>query len=138
MEFSNHVPFAQALGFKLVRQEGGEAEIAHQLAPDHMNASGNAHGGVLMTLLDVVMANAARSQFRLPEGAPPGTKPDLVATIEMKTSFMRPGQGRIVAHGKVLTQTLTMSFCEGAVRDADGKLLAHATGTFKRLKSKPA
>ena len=43
------------------------------------------HGGVLMTLLDVSMATAARS-----------IEPDMgVVTIEMKTSFMRPGLGRL-------------------------------------------
>ena len=31
-----------------------------------------------------------------------------------------------------------MAFCEGSVVDAEGKLVAHATGTFKYLKGLPA
>ena len=31
-----------------------------------------------------------------------------------------------------------MAFCEGSVLDADGELVAHATGTFKYLKGLPA
>ncbi len=56
----------------------------------------------------------------------------------MKTSFMRPGIGRIRAHGKLLTQTTTMAFCEGSLFDAQNQLVAHATGTFKYLRALPA
>jgi acyl-coenzyme A thioesterase PaaI-like protein len=55
----------------------------------------------------------------------------------MKTSFMRPAEGRLVGHGRLLHRTATLAFCEGSVRAADGGLLAHATGTFKYLRALP-
>jgi acyl-coenzyme A thioesterase PaaI-like protein len=56
----------------------------------------------------------------------------------MKTSFLRPGLGRLVAKGMLLHQTSTLAFCEGSLFDADQKLVAHATGTFKFLRALPA
>ena len=138
MDFPTHIPFARVLGLELNKFEGGEADLALTLTPELLNSAGVAHGGVLMTVLDVAMAHAARSLYHVPSDAPAGTLPDTVTTIEMKTSFMRPGSGRLVAKGRLLTQTLTMSFCEASVHDVDGKLVAHATGTFKRMKRKPA
>ena len=72
-----------------------------------------------------MMATAARS-LRLDVG---------VVTIEMKSSFMRPGlpgeSGQLVAKGRVLHQTKKMAFVESHVYNGNGELCAHATGTFR-------
>jgi len=133
MKFQVHIPFVEALGFELLRFENGEAEIAMQPREEHLNSWSVVHGGVSMTLLDVAMAHAARSPK---DGAPPD--PRGVVTIEMKTSFMRPGLGRLLAKAKVLHQTSSFAFCEGSIVADDGTLIAHATGTFKYLKALPA
>jgi len=129
MDFPVHIPFVEQLGFELLRMETGEAEIALDLADAHLNSWSVAHGGVLMTLLDVVMAHSARS-----DGGPEGPG---VVTVEMKTSFMRPGEGKLLAKGKLLHRSTTMAFCEGSVFDAQGQLCAHSTGTFKYLRALP-
>ncbi len=129
MQFPVVIPFVQHLGFELLRFEGGASEIALELRPELMNSFQVAHGGLTMTLLDVAMAHAARS----PEQ--PGDEPAAgVVTIEMKTSFMRPGEGRLLAHGQLLHRTASFAFCEGRVLGPDGALLAHATGTFKYVR----
>jgi uncharacterized protein (TIGR00369 family) len=133
MPFKIPIPFITALGFELQRFEGGEAEIALTPRDDQMNSWNVLHGGVTMTLLDAAMAHAARSPIAGSEPDPRG-----VVTIEMKTSFMLPGIGRVVAHGRLLHKTQTLAFCEGLVRDAQGALIAHASGTFKYLKALPA
>jgi acyl-coenzyme A thioesterase PaaI-like protein len=56
----------------------------------------------------------------------------------MKTMFLRPGLGRLVATGRRLHRTVSMAFCEGSLLGGDGELVAHATGTFKYLKGLPA
>jgi uncharacterized protein (TIGR00369 family) len=123
MAFSVRIPFVELLGFELHRFEGGEAEITFEPTPDHLNSFDVVHGGASMTLLDVVMAHAARS-----------TEPDMGAvTIEMKTSFMRAAKGPLRATGRTLHRTATMVFTEGQIFDAAGKLCAHATGTFKLM-----
>jgi len=135
MDFPIHIPFVEHLGFELIRFEGGEAEIALDLGREHCNSFLVAHGGVTMTLLDVVMAHAARSvNQHLPDHGPG------LVTIEMKTSFMRPGEGRLVGFGRLLHRTATMAFVEGSVYTGDGEsrvLCAHATGTFKYVRKLP-
>lgn len=128
MQFPVAIPFVDHLGFDLVRFEGGEAEITVELKPELLNSFLVAHGGLSMTLLDVVMAHAARS-VQHESGA---------VTIEMKTSFFRPGEGRLRAVGKLLHRSATMAFTEGHVYGGDGQLCAHATGTFKYVKRLPA
>ncbi len=138
MKFKVHIPFVEHLGFELLRFEDGQAQIALTPKDEHLNSWNVLHGGVSMTLLDVAMAHAARSAGVSSNGTAKNTPdPRGVVTIEMKTSFMRPGVGRIVAHGKLLTQTPTMAFCEASLVDADGVLVAHATGTFKYLRALP-
>jgi uncharacterized protein (TIGR00369 family) len=133
LEFLVHIPFVELLGFELLRFEHGEAEIAIELRDELTNSWGVAHGGVTMTLLDVVMAHAARSP-----GEDGVAESSGVVTVEMKTSFLRPGLGRLVGTGKRLHRTASMAFCEGSLLDAQGQLIAHATGTFKYLKGLPA
>jgi uncharacterized protein (TIGR00369 family) len=133
MKFPLHIPFVEELGLELHRFDNGHAEVQVDLETAHLNSWEVAHGGVLMTMLDVAMAHAARSTHAHEPGQGPG-----VATIEMKTSFMRPAEGRLTAKGVLLHRTTTMAFCEASVFDEDHQLCAHATGTFKFLRKLPA
>jgi uncharacterized protein (TIGR00369 family) len=120
MQFARHVPFIHLLGAELLRFDDGESEIALDIRDELNNSWHVAHGGVIMTLLDVAMAHATRTP-RKPEEGP---DPRGVVTIEMKTTFMRPGQGRVTCIGKLLHRSA-------------GERLAHATGTFKFLSGLP-
>ena len=130
VDFPLHIPFVEAMGFELLRMQNGDAEVALNLRTDQHNSLNMAHGGVTMSLLDVAMAHAARSADTPFSGSTPGRG---VVTIEMKTSFMRPGTGRLTARARVLTRTLTLAFCEASLFDEAGALVAHATGSFKYL-----
>lgn len=132
LEFKSHIPFVKLLGMTLEKFEPEVAEIHLDLREDLTNSWGVAHGGVTMTLLDVAMAHAARSPTK-PGGEPqPG-----VVTVEMKTTFLRPGQGRLFVTGRRLARTATLAFCDGEVRDEAGRLVGTASGTFKYLKGLP-
>jgi uncharacterized protein (TIGR00369 family) len=135
MNFPLQIPFVEHLGFELIRMQGGEAEIHCAVRPEMNNSWQVAHGGLVMTLLDVCMAHAARSHEPMEQPAAPG-----LVTLEMKTQFMRPGEGFLVAKASVLHRTATLAFTQGSVysRRDDGTLsevCAHATGTFKYLKA---
>ena len=132
LKFPVHIPFVEQLGLELWGFGNGHAELRVDLAEAHLNSWEVAHGGVLMTMLDVAMAHAARSVHSHEPGQGPG-----VATVEMKTSFMRPGEGELRAVGKLLHKTSTLAFTEGSVFDDSGRLCAHATGTFKYLRALP-
>ena len=132
IEFPVPIPFVERLGLELWGFGGGAAELRVDLSEAHLNSWSVAHGGVLMTMLDVAMAHAARSAIGA--GTDPATAPG-VATIEMKTSFMRPAEGALSAHGRLIHRTATLAFCEARVLDADGLPCAQATGTFKILRA---
>ena len=123
LDFGVDIPFVHHLGFALRRMQGGASELHYETRPEHVNSYGVTHGGVTMTLLDVAMATASRSDT--PEHG--------VVTIEMKTSFMHPARGPLTAKGKLLHRTRSMAFAEGTVYDAEGRACSHATGTFKYL-----
>jgi uncharacterized protein (TIGR00369 family) len=127
MKFSVHIPFVEHLGFELMSFEGGQAQINYTPLPEHLNSFNVTHGGASMTLMDVVMAHAARS-VELNMG---------IVTIEMKTSFMQPAVGALVAKGKLIHRTATMAFTEATIFDAQGKVCSHATGTFKYVRRLP-
>jgi uncharacterized protein (TIGR00369 family) len=125
--FPAEIPFVLDLGVEFLGMGNGEASIALDLQPRHMNSWQATHGGVTMTLLDVVMSMAGRSLEPNARGG---------VTVEMKTSFLQPGGapgGRMIARGKAFHRSTTMCFCEGEVWSGD-KLVAKAMGTFKFLK----
>ena len=132
LKFPLRIPFVEELGLELWGFGDGKAELRVNLEAAHLNSWEVAHGGVLMTMLDVAMAHAARSVSTHSPMDAPG-----VATIEMKTSFMRPGEGQLRALGKLLHRTTTMAFTEGSVFNEAGQLCAHATATFKYLRALP-
>lgn len=131
-QFPVHIPFVEELGLELWGFGDGQAELRVDLAEAHLNSWEVAHGGVLMTMLDVAMAHAARAHHSHAPGEGPG-----VATVEMKTSFMRPAEGALRALGTLLHRTATLAFCEARVLDDHGQICAHGTGTFKYLKALP-
>lgn len=124
INFDIESPFVNHLGFTLHKMEAGESELHYEARKEHFNSFDVAHGGALMTLLDVAMATAARSHT--PEMG--------VVTIEMKTTFMRPAYGPLVAKGRVIQHTATLVFTEGTILDAQGRVCSHATGTFKYVR----
>jgi acyl-CoA thioesterase len=125
--FPNPIPFLDDLGVEFHGMAAGEAQVALNLEPRHMNSWDVTHGGVTMTLLDVVMSMAGRSLDSEARGG---------VTVEMKTSFLRPcghPGSRLVAKGKAFHRSATLCFCEGEVWNGD-KLVAKAMGTFKYLR----
>jgi len=127
MSFGVEIPFVTLLGFELTHFENGESAITYSPRSEHQNSFGVAHGGAVMTLMDVTMATAARS-------VAPGMG---VVTIEMKTSFMRPAPGDgslLTGRGRLIQRTGSMAFVEATIYDNQDQACAHATGTFKYVK----
>lgn len=129
--FRADIPFLNDLGVEFLTADAGRASIALQLQARHLNSWNVAHGGVIMTLLDVAMAVAGRS---LDPSAGGGV------TVEMKTSFVQPGLAgsRLIASGHAFHRSSTMAFCEGELRDETGRLIAKSIGTFKYIRQHPA
>ena len=125
LPFPARVPFAEHLGLELHAFGDGQSELRLNIHEAHCNSRLVAHGGVLMTLLDVAMATAARS----------GTGASGAITNEMKTSFLRAAEGELRANGRLIHHTATMAFCEADVHNAKDQLCARASGTFKLMRA---
>jgi len=82
---------------------------------------GAAHGGILCTLLDEVMAWAAIE-----------TTGRFYVTGEMNVRFLAPAvpETEILARGEIAADKRRYLVCRGEVRGADGKTLAKAEGKF--------
>jgi len=129
--FRTEIPFLTDLGVEFLEAGAGRAKIALQLRARHLNSWNVAHGGVIMTLLDVAMAVAGRSLDAAAGGG---------VTVEMKTSFVQPGLAgtRLIASGHAFHRSSTLAFCEGEVHDEAGRLIAKSMGTFKYIRQHPA
>lgn len=115
-------PFNSWLGADLIRREDGEAEIALDLAPHHLNRRGVAHGGVVCSLLDTALGAAVISSM------PPEW---WCATTSLQIQFIAGcGEGRLVASGRVVRRGRRVAFARGEVRDGRDKIVASAEGAW--------
>ncbi len=124
------IPFIESLGVQLHEMADGRAMATMIPRPEHMNSWAVAHGGVLMALLDFVMAMAGRSARADLDGEAGGN-----LTVEMKTSFIHPARGRLTIKAHCVHAGRSLSFCEGEILDAEQRIVARASGTFKFWKN---
>lgn len=125
-EYRMEVPFLDQLKVMVERRDEGAVMVV-ELERDHMNGGMQAHGGLIMTLLDMAMASAARHGDDLNRSS---------VTVEMKCNFIRPGGvvgAALRASGRLRHGTRSLAFCEGDLHDRDGQLIATASGTFKYM-----
>jgi uncharacterized protein (TIGR00369 family) len=115
---------SQTLGFRMlgVSQERKEVEVAFDAKAELIsNPMKQVQGGYLCAMLDECMSVACMVASGMTAVAP---------TVEMKTSFFRPaGFGQLKGIGRVVRWGKTIAFTEGELYDAEGRLVAKATGT---------
>ena len=115
---------SQTLGFRMVgvhqATRSGEVEFDAK-AELLLNPMQQIQGGFLCAMLDECMSVACMVASGMTAVAP---------TLEMKTSFFRPGApGKLKGVGRVVKWGRQVAFTEGELFDAEGRLLAKATGT---------
>jgi uncharacterized protein (TIGR00369 family) len=120
--FDISIPYAEHLGIRPISEEPGHVTAGLTIAPELMNSWNVAHGGAIMSLLDVTCGMSAKSLDPQANGA---------TTVELKVNFLASATGEIVAEGHARRAGRSLVFVEGEVRDATGHVLAKATGTFK-------
>jgi len=122
-DYQNRIPFVAHLGLSTEELGAGVARLSMALPRHFTNSLGTAHGGVIMSLLDVALCTAARTLHPDSTG---------VVTIDMTTSFIGGGKGdRLIAEARVLKDGRSMTFVEGEAKNADGSLVAKAIGTVR-------
>ena len=123
--FGYHIPYLEHIGVEPVSCENDVAITRLPIKPHLVNSRGHVHGGALMSVLDFTLSAAGRSH-------------DLtgisMATIDMSTSFMAPGSTDLTVTATCTHRGGSICFCEGEVRDANQKLVAKASASFKMIK----
>ena len=119
---ARRIPFLLMIGAELAREADGVAVVTLDLRPDLLNNHGGGHGGVVMSLLDSAMANAALSQVNYERE---------VVTIDMHVAFMKPGTGRLTATGRATGGGRKVCFCEAEITNEAGEVTAKSMGTFR-------
>ena len=128
-EYQKKIPFLQHLRIQTDALGEGTARLSLPIEPHLTNSLGTAHGGVIMSLLDVAVCTAARTLH-----------PDSIGviTIDLSVSFIGGATGkRLYADARVLKDARSMSFVEGEAKNEDNSLVAKAIATVRvRLKNK--
>jgi len=125
--FGLTIPLMHLMGVIPESIAPGHARTRLPWREDLTNSRGDIHGGTLMSVLDFTLSAAAR-----------GHNQDLgMATIDMTTSFMSPGNSDLVIEARCLRLGGSIAFCEGEIRNAENELVAKASATFKVIKSRP-
>jgi uncharacterized protein (TIGR00369 family) len=117
-------PLARLLGFEVETVEEGAVTFAMEPAEYHYNPFGVVHGGVAATLFDSALGCAVQSLL---------PKASMAPTMQLDINYIRPitkSTGRVRCSGQVVHLGKRSATAEGRLVDMNGKLYAHATGTF--------
>lgn len=127
VEGFNFVGFNKKLGHRMVAWRPGYIELAIEVRPDLMNASGVVHGGVLMTLLDA--ASGLSASFEGPD------KPrKFCRTLSFTTQFVNPGRaGTLTVRAQRRSAGRVTFICEAEIVDEQGELIAVGTGMYRQI-----
>jgi uncharacterized protein (TIGR00369 family) len=123
--FADHHCFAcgttNPIGMGLHIEFGpGTARARWTVGPDYVGWSDKAHGGIIATLLDEVMAWA------------PSSFDSWAVTAEMTVRYRSPASPgeELVAEGRVVERRRRIYEVRGEVRTAEGRLVAEGSGRY--------
>jgi uncharacterized protein (TIGR00369 family) len=119
----NH--FTNFIGFHIRTIEAGLIEGDLKLEQHHLQQMEFVHGGITATLSDIVAGFAAFTLVKKGQG---------VVTVELKVSYLNPGQGdSLSAKGYVIKAGSKLFFCESEIYANKGGqqlLIAKASATM--------
>ncbi|SDR48686.1 PaaI family thioesterase [Pseudovibrio sp. Tun.PSC04-5.I4] len=125
--------FQRFIGYELeLDPEHGTAECSLDIDARYTNRSGVVHGAMITMLLDNACGGACSASVD-----PTGMQP--FVTISLNINFMAPAIcKRLVAKGHVIGGGKSTLFAEAQLFDENNRLIATATGPFKRAPERTA
>ncbi|MGE0095020.1 MAG: PaaI family thioesterase [Alphaproteobacteria bacterium] len=124
-------PFVASLGLRVVEAEFGRCVFECDIAEQHNNALGIAHGGLAAALIDSATGSAALTTQDAGGAS---------TTLELKVNFVRPmtpKTGRVRCEGKIIHQGKRIATAEARLTDLQGKLYAHGSATLMLFQNQP-
>jgi len=122
-------PFQAHLGIETVEAADGRTFLRFPYRLEHGNRKGDVHGGALATMADIAMSRAVRS-----------LAPDIagLSTISMTINYLDTASGDLIARGRAIKVGRTIGVAEATCETADGRVVVHATGSFRLIRPRPA
>ena len=116
-------PIGEVLDFHLAEVEYGRALFRGCASQMFYNLLATVHGGWPATLLDSALSCAVHSTHAAGEG---------YTTVEFKVNLTRPitaATGTLHCEGRIVHRGRRIATAEAWLRDEDGRLFAHGSGT---------
>ena len=119
--FGIDIPLARAFGIEGLAVGDDEAQLRLPYDARYANSRGDVSGGAIGVLFDCGLAAAVRSHA-----------PDRfgVVTVDLSCHFIASCSGHVTLTARCDRRGRKLSFARGEARDADGNLIATATGVF--------
>lgn len=89
--------------------------LTHTIDENSVNINGNAHGGLLMTMMDIAASVLVRKNG------------DNCATNAMTTNFLRPGHGKIFAEAEFVKRGRRINVLHAWCYDESGIILCDSS-----------
>lgn len=119
-------PLGRLLGFELVDWAPERVVIRMPFRDDITTVGDLVHGGAISALADTTATAVAWS------GVDPESPPRRGTTVTLTVDFMAGARGRdLLAEGTVARRGRTLCFCNVAVRNSEGELVAQARAVYK-------
>lgn len=125
----NETGAQRLIGYVLdVGQEDGRARCHLTLCEAHLNRHHVLHGGIATTLLDNAMGATASLTVDSSGRTP-------FMTLSLNTHYLAPATigAQLIATGRIAGGSRTLKYVEGELVDSTGKVIATASGVFKRV-----
>ena len=121
-------PVGSLIGVNGFTAEKGKVTMGFDPAEFHYNALGTVHGGVIATVIDMVLGSAVHSTLKAGQGF-------TTLTLELKYHrAVTAKSGRLTAIAEVVTRGREIVTAEAKLIDTNDRLFANATSTLMILK----
>lgn len=113
------------LGASFYEMENGEVYATFSFKAEHASYPGRAHGGAISALLDELIGRAIWAHNDQIWGV----------TLTLSTTFRKPVplNKRLVAHGRILSETSRGFVGSAEIVDEGGNILAEAKATYLKM-----
>lgn len=122
-------PVGSLIGVNGFAAQKGKVSVGFDPAEFHYNALGTVHGGVIATVLDIVLGSAVHSTLKAGQG---------FTSLTMEIKYHRAvsaKSGRLTATAEVVTRGRDIVTAEARLLDRNERLFANATSTLMILRS---
>lgn len=125
-------PVASLIGVTDMIAEKGKVSVGFDPQEFHYNGLGTVHGGVIATVIDIVLGSAVHSTLKAGQG---------FTTLTMELKYHRAvtaKSGRLTATAEVITRGREIVTAEAKLMDKNDRLFANATSTLMILRMPPS